>query len=179
MQNEEKPIIKRVAQSSLIELTKEFGRYDKPLKRIFQIALSQGCRTILVEDEHEDVEYKSEYNSFYKNLFKKYSDKTQRLHFFASDLEVDDLSNLSKFQSDYLGFCVLRPFQMQKVVNAVIKPVEDYNYPPAVVYLVPRQLPSGDKTKWRRRSKAKRERIPVYSTRWATWSLCTGFLIYA
>ncbi|MFH1885001.1 MAG: hypothetical protein ABIL62_20090 [Planctomycetota bacterium] len=106
------------------------NRYDKPLKRIFQIALSQGCRTILVEDEHEDVEYKSEYNSFYKNLFKKYSDKTQRLHFFASDLEVDDLSNLSKFQSDYLGFCVLRPFQMQKVVNAVIKPVEDYNYPP-------------------------------------------------
>jgi hypothetical protein len=114
--------------SALFDLTKKFGS-DAPLKRIFQAVLSQNCRTILQESDHKDEEWTSEYKMFYSKLFKKHSDKTIRLHFFASKLTQKDLTNLSKHQKTYLGFCVLRPLESQRVVNAVIKPIEDKNYP--------------------------------------------------
>lgn len=114
--------------SALFDLTKKFGS-DPPLKRIFQTVLSQDCKTILQENDHEDKEWTSEHRTFYKKLFKKYSDKTTRLHFFTSKLYKKDLTNLGKYQETYLGFCVLRPLESQRVVNAVIKPIEDKNYP--------------------------------------------------
>lgn len=107
--------------ANLFELTEEFGP-DKPLKRIFQTVLSQGCKTILIEHGYEDPDYKDEYTSFYQKVFKSYSDKTDRLHFFACQLGKGDLPKLSRFNRKYLGFCALRPFQSQKVVNAVVKP---------------------------------------------------------
>lgn len=114
--------------SALFDLTEKFGS-DPPLKRIFQNVLSQNCMTILQENDHEDKEWTSEHRTFYKKLFKKYSDKTTRLHFFTSKLYKKDLTNLGKYQETYLGFCVLRPLESQRVVNAVIKPIEDKNYP--------------------------------------------------
>jgi len=114
--------------SALFDLTKKFGS-DPPVKRIFQTVLSQDCKTILQENDHEDKEWTSEHRTFYKKLFKKYSDKTTRLHFFTSKLYKKDLTNLGKYQETYLGFCVLRPLESQRVVNAVIKPIEDKNYP--------------------------------------------------
>lgn len=124
----------------LFELTDEFGR-DKPLKRIFQTVLCQGCRTILVEDGYEDPDYKNEFESFYGRLFKSYSDKTQRLHFFACDLTDADVTEISRFRSKYLGYCVLRPFESQKVVNAVLKPLEDRNRPKRSFVLCQKDFP--------------------------------------
>lgn len=114
--------------SALFDLTRKFGS-GAPLKRIFQTVLSQNCRTILLEKEHNDEEWTSEHKMFYDNLFKKHSNKTTRLHFFASELTERDLPNLGKRQKTYLGFCVLRPLESQRVSNAVIKPIEDKNYP--------------------------------------------------
>jgi hypothetical protein len=128
MQRKRFRIEKVESAARLFELTEEFGS-DKPLKRIFQTVLSQDCKTILVEYDYEDPDYKNEYESFYKKLFKTYCDKTERLHFFACDLKQADVAKLSRFQSKYIGFCVLRPFQSQKVVNSIIKPVEDRNQP--------------------------------------------------
>jgi hypothetical protein len=113
--------------SALFDLTKKFGS-EAPLKRIFQTVLSQECRTILLENEHKDEGWTSEHKMFYGNLFKKHSDRTTRLHFFASKLTKKDLIDLGKHQKSYLGFCVLRPLESQRVVNAVIKPIEDKNY---------------------------------------------------
>lgn len=130
MQKQKNVLTIRTVKSpaDLFDLTEEFGT-DKPLKRIFQIVLSQGCESILVEPGYDDPEYSNEYDSFYKKLFKTYSNKTHRLHFFRCPLRRSDLSDLSRLRSKYLGFCVLRPFQFQKVVNAIIKPVEDRNRP--------------------------------------------------
>ncbi|MBW8001092.1 MAG: hypothetical protein FVQ80_03615 [Planctomycetes bacterium] len=119
-------LVKVSSKSSLFELTGKFG-HDKPLKRIFQIILSQGCKTIVVENEYEDSDYKNEYENFYKKLFKTYAQNTQRLHFFSSNITKTSLGKLGSFENTYLGFCVLRPFQYQKVVNAIIKPTEDCN----------------------------------------------------
>jgi len=66
---------------------------------------------------------------FYGNLFKKHNERTTRLHFFASKLTEKDIQDLGKYQNSYLGFCVLRPLESQRVVDAVIKPIEDKNYP--------------------------------------------------
>lgn len=112
------------SRDSFLGLTEEFGS-DPPLKRIFQIVLLQECRTILVEDDYEDEEYSAEYKSFYKNIFKPPLDKTERLHFFSCELKEKDVVKLSEFQDQYLGYCVLRPFERQKVANAIIRPIED------------------------------------------------------
>ncbi|MBA7660737.1 hypothetical protein ES703_68743 [subsurface metagenome] len=79
--------------SALFDLTKKFGS-DPPLKRIFQTVLSQNCETILIENNHKDKEWTSEHEMFYGNLFKKFPDKTTRLHFFAAKLYKKDLNNL-------------------------------------------------------------------------------------
>jgi len=115
--------------SDLFVLTDKFG-HDAPLKRIFQIVLAQGCRSILIEKEYDEEEWKQEHKIFYGNLFRKYADKCDRLHFFSSDVTVDDFLSIEQFQDNYLGFCVLRPLSTRRVVNAVIKPSEDKNDPP-------------------------------------------------
>jgi hypothetical protein len=91
--------------------------------------IAQGCKTVLIERDYKDREWSSEYKIFYRNLFKKYPSKTTRLHFFTSDMEAKHLSSLEEFQSEYLGFCTLRPLDLRKVVDAVVKPIEDLNRP--------------------------------------------------
>ena len=120
----------RIADPSsyLFDLTKKFGS-GAPLKRIFQTVLAQDCRTILLEKDYKDEGWTSEHKMFYGNLFKQHSDKTTRLHFFTSKITKQDLTSLKKHQEQYLGFCVLRPLESQKVVIAIIKPIEDKNYP--------------------------------------------------
>ncbi len=115
------------SRESLLSLTAKFGDNDPPLKRIFQIVLSQGCRTIVVEKNYEDAEYRSEYENFYKKIFKPPPDKTERLHFFSCDVKKQDIVKLSTFQDNYLGFCVLRPFIKQRVANAVISSIKESN----------------------------------------------------
>jgi hypothetical protein len=113
----------------LFDLTEKFG-HDAPLKRILQIVLAQGCKSIVVEVHYDEEEWTQERDIFYGKVFKKYPEKCDRLHFFASNLEKKDLNNLTKFKDNYLGFCVLRPLPEQRVVNAIIKPFKDENDPP-------------------------------------------------
>jgi len=115
----------------LFELTEEYGKYGEcaPLKRIFQTVLFQGCKTILAEYNYEDRGWANEHKKFYHEVFKKYSDKTVRLHFFTSEINEESFANLQKYEETYLGFCVLRPLEAQKVSEAIIKPVEDKNKP--------------------------------------------------
>ena len=130
----------------LFDLAKRFGP-DAPLKRIFQVVLAQGCKVILKDKECEEEEWTSEHNIFYSKLFKKYSDKTERLHFFAEELHEKDLANLSKFKDTYLGFAVLRPLKEQRIVYAVIKPLVDKNDPPKSFVLCQETFPVEVNTK--------------------------------
>lgn len=131
--------------SALFDLTKEYGsgepKSDAPLKRIFQIVLAQDCKTVLVESDHEDEEWKSEHSIFYSKLFKNYPNKTKRLHFFKSEVKEVDLCRLSELQTSYLGFCVLRPTKTQKVANALIAPMKDKNEPPKSFVLCQEDFP--------------------------------------
>lgn len=116
--------------SDLFELTRKYGlEVDKPLKRIFQLVIAQGCKTVLVEQEYKDENWTSERKIFYSKLHKQYSLKTTRLHFFSSNLRMEDIGNLASFQKDYIGFCILRPSNLPKVSLAIIRPIEDQNYP--------------------------------------------------
>jgi len=114
--------------SFLFKLLERFGE-DATLKRIFQIILLHNCQTILIESFYKHEAWDSEYEKFYKNLFKAPSNSTTRLHFFAAQLIEQDFANLEQYQEQYLGFCVLRPLENQKVISASIKPFEDANEP--------------------------------------------------
>jgi hypothetical protein len=116
-------------EGALFDLSDKFG-HDAPLKRIFQIVLAQGCRSILIEKGYDEEEWKQEHKIFYGKLFRTYADKCERLHFFSSDLTADALLSIEELQDHYLGFCVLRPVATQRVVNAVVKPLDDKNNPP-------------------------------------------------
>lgn len=127
-------------EGALFDLADKFG-HDAPLKRIFQIVLAQGCRSILVEKEYDEEEWKQERKIFYGKLFRKYADKCDRLHFFSSDLTVDDFDHIERFQDKYLGFSVLRPLARRKVVNAVVSPLQDKNEPPKSFVLCQETFP--------------------------------------
>lgn len=108
----------------LFDITKDFGR-DKPFRRILQIVFSQGCKSVIIEDDYDDPDYRSEYEGHYRALFKKYLGVTERLHFFSCKVKQPDLIDLTQLQDYYLGFCVLRPIGRQRVVNAVVNYTED------------------------------------------------------
>ena len=114
---------------ALFDLADKFG-HDAPLKRIFQILLAQRCRSIMIENDYDEEEWKQEHKIFYGKLFRNYADKCVRLHFFSSEVIMDNLPYIEKLQDKYLGFCVLRPVPVRKVVNAVVKPLDDKNDPP-------------------------------------------------
>ncbi|OHB61809.1 MAG: hypothetical protein A2167_05080 [Planctomycetes bacterium RBG_13_46_10] len=115
--------------AALFDLTDKFG-HDAPLKRIFQIVLAQGCSSILIEKDYDEEEWKQEHKIFYGKLFRKYSEKCDRLHFFSSNVNSNNIPSIEKLQDNYLGFCVLRPVPARRVVNSVIKPLEERNNPP-------------------------------------------------
>jgi len=101
--------------------------WNKPLKRIFDLAFWQGCRTVVVESDYKHDGYSDEHEKFYSTLFKKIHKRTQRLHFFSCEHDKINIDNLSQSQKDYLGYCVLRPVKSPKVAEAILKPLEIEN----------------------------------------------------
>lgn len=121
-------VLSPISPSDFNELVRNFGA-DIPLKRLFQLAMVRGCKTIVHIDGFEDEEYLAEYESLYKHLFKEYPDKADCLYFFSSEFSLADLAHISDFESSYLGCVILRPFPSQKVAKAIIAPQEDQNNP--------------------------------------------------
>ena len=117
--------------NALFDILGQFhaSKGNQPFKRILQIVLAQGCRTILVEPDFKDEQWKGEHSWIYRKTFKNYPDTTKRLHFFTSKLKTEDLISLESRQEEYLGFCVLRPLESAKTSTAIIRPVIDTNEP--------------------------------------------------
>jgi hypothetical protein len=102
-----------------------------PALRIFQLVSARGhrpdgktCRTVVVEDEYVDSDHFAAYNQYYSRSYLPVAKTTVRLHFFSSQIEKDDLPNLEKHATSYLGFSVVRPTEAYKVGRTVISPSE-------------------------------------------------------
>ena len=128
------------------ELAERFGfsdeaKIDTPLYNIFELMGKEGCTDIIVEDRYIDKEYLDEFSHYYSTVFKNYEKCCVRLHFFKDNIRKNvfgfdddnvkflfDRSYTEQIQDKYLGFCVVRPLERNRVSRTVIKPyVENYN----------------------------------------------------
>jgi hypothetical protein len=97
-------------------------------------------KKVLVESDYICKDYRSEYSALYSKRFKKFSDRSTRLHFFASsDVSVDLLKDPSRDSTEfgYLGYIVMRPTDVGRVGRTLLPhPAWDSNkfYIPCTAY---------------------------------------------
>lgn len=96
-----------------------------------------GATSILLEPHYFDRDYLSEFSTFYSVSSRGYSNVCKRLHFFKGDEVTRDLITKAaqgdsavrqRLNSDYLGFCVIRPIPQTPLGRTVLKWYED-KYP--------------------------------------------------
>jgi hypothetical protein len=94
-----------------------------PPTQIFELLTFLKCSTIVVEKNYTDRDYKAEFTALYAKRFYTPPPRCIRLHFFSESLssekfleEIDRLDNAS-----YLGYCVVRPTEFNRVGRTIIK----------------------------------------------------------
>ena len=98
----------------------------RPLERCLEVVRSNGARTAVVETRYIDVDYRSEYSSFYSKSFVGAPSSAHRLHFFGADVELDDLPELSERAcQSYLGYMIVRPSDLGRVGRTMLAPPPD------------------------------------------------------
>jgi hypothetical protein len=99
---------------------------DGPLHQILDVVRSRECLTVVVEDRYVDLDYRSEYSSFWSCRFDDHRPETKRLHFFRAALTLDDLLLLPE-DHGYLGYCVIRPTYLGALGRTVIAPPHEHD----------------------------------------------------
>ena len=79
------------------------------------------CRSIVVELNYIDLDYRSEYSAFWSRLFADKPTLIPRVHFFSERLGADHLHAIPD-PSSYLGYTVLRPTEMGPVGRTLLAP---------------------------------------------------------
>lgn len=106
---------------------KRRGRLD-PGRRIFDLMFPENdvyCRTVLLETGYIDEDYLLSYSRFYYLSHFPIPKYCERMHFFSSRLDFDDLFELSDSnKQSYLGFTVLRPTPVNVIGRTIIRPPE-------------------------------------------------------
>ncbi len=105
-----------------------------PEKRLFHLMLAAGCKTVVVEKEYIDMDYRSCYSRLYNLSHHDLPRRCVRLHFFSTALMPNALFKLSAEHSEkYLGFVVLRPvsaFRLGRCIlsNTLVKTIVPDGY---------------------------------------------------
>lgn len=100
-----------------LELQDEFGG-TVAIHRIFAMAMCQGARSLVVEENPDEREYKAEFEGLFKNITPFREKKTpHRLHFFEGSIK-----NPQDIQSatGYLGYVDIRPTPDRTVCWALL-----------------------------------------------------------
>lgn len=92
-----------------------------PLRRILEVVRAGRCRSIVVELNYIDLDYRSEYSAFWSQLFADKPTLIPRVHFFSDPLSAADLHAIPD-SSSYLGYTVLRPTEMGPVGRTLLAP---------------------------------------------------------
>ena len=101
------------------------GRFDnpnpRPFERCLEVARANGARTAVIETRYLDQDHRSEYSAFFSKTFAEIPDTTHRIHFFAKELDANDLWHLPA-DPDYLGYLVVRPSRLGRVGRTLLLP---------------------------------------------------------
>lgn len=90
-------------------------------------SISPGVRTILVEQEYLDKDYRSTYYNYYAKKGRNYRDDCVRLHFFDelvsfNESTLDLVSPDNKPQDHYFGYVVIRPTLLATIGRSILSP---------------------------------------------------------
>lgn len=101
----------------------------KSFDRIMDLFRREGGNLVVLEEKYFDEEYYSEYRCFYSSLFQDYPPYTSRLHFLKE--------KKAKKTVDYLGYCVIRPTESNKICETMLfPPSEESKFPLTFVLCV-------------------------------------------
>jgi hypothetical protein len=96
---------------------------DRPLERCLEVARMGGARTVVVETRYLDLDYRSEYSSFFSKTFAEIPDTAHRLHFFKTDVVAGELDELpGATRRAYLGYMTIRPSPLGRVGRTMLAP---------------------------------------------------------
>jgi hypothetical protein len=96
-----------------------------PLRQVFRVVRANGCQSVVVENRYVDIDWRSDYSTFWSQRFVDRPAFTRRLHFFADESREDDL-HLIPESARYLGYSVIRPVEFGTVGRTMVAP------PPAI-----------------------------------------------
>jgi hypothetical protein len=97
---------------------------DRPLRRCVEVARANGATTLVVETRYLDLDYRSEFSTYYSKQFADVPDSARRLHFFADQLDETRLWEVPG-DATYLGYVVARPAYTGVVSRAMLRPPPD------------------------------------------------------
>lgn len=99
---------------------------SRPLERCLEVARAGNARAVVIETRYLDVDYRSEYSSFFSKTFGDIADSTHRLHFFARTFRAEDITTLTTaVRSSYLGYIIVRPSPLGRVGRTMLRPPPD------------------------------------------------------
>jgi hypothetical protein len=100
------------------------ARNDLPLLRCLDVVLTRGATTLVIERRYLDIDYRSEYSTYFSRLFESVPDTTHRLHFFTGHVTREHLGLINEGHG-YLGYVVVRPTEKGPISRAMLRPPLD------------------------------------------------------
>ncbi len=112
---------------------------DRPFERCLEVARSGTARSVVIETRYLDLDYRSEYSSFFSKTFPEIPDTAHRLHFFVeaalvrpsrstfdaakADVSTEEIVALPRrVRSGYLGYMTVRPSPLGRVGRTMLVP---------------------------------------------------------
>jgi hypothetical protein len=84
--------------------------------------LTQIAKTVVIEKDYVDADYRDTYFNFFSRKFAQYPSKTIRANFFTGKISPQMLFKLDRYQEEYLGFIVLRPNRVTSIGRTILDP---------------------------------------------------------
>jgi hypothetical protein len=105
-----------------LQITREFGAQKRstPIRRTLDLLLPL-CKTVVVEREYIDSDFRASYARFYIFSQLDTDRRCRRVHFFAAPLRTEDaMLGATTEGSGYLGYIILRPFKKHAFGRSVL-----------------------------------------------------------
>jgi len=84
--------------------------------------LKNDVKSIVLEREYYDADYRDTYFNFFSRKFASYPNKTMRANFFTEKISPRMLFKLDLFQEYYIGFSVIKPNRVRSIGRTILNP---------------------------------------------------------
>jgi len=84
--------------------------------------LRNDAKSIVLEKEYYDADYRDTYYNFFARKFANYPSKAMRANYFSRKITPRLLHNLDRCQDEYIGFNVIRPTRVNSIGRTVLNP---------------------------------------------------------